>query len=175
MNLREPNKRELKVIRNALRFFGSLDFLNDYVILIKEGEKKEAYALTKDLWEFLKDKKINFTSAGVKIGEVGKRFRFTVEGAFWLVRRRKRVWVNEKGEMLFLYGRDLFASSILRTEDFKENEVVFICNRDGDIIGIGKSRYDSDKIKDLEGNRVVIENLIDRGEYIRRDRLYKAF
>lgn len=172
---RKPKKRELKVIKNALRFFGSEDFLGDYIILIKEGEKKEVYMLSKDLWEFLKNNRIEFTSAGIKIGEVGKRLRLTVEGAFWLVKRRKRVWVNEKGEMLFLYGRDLFASSIVKVEDFKENEVVFVCNRDNDIIGIGKARFDSDKIRYVEKDRVVIDNLVDRGEYIRRTKLYKAF
>lgn len=77
--------------------------------------------------------------------------------------------------MLFLYGRDIFSSSILSTGDFGENEVVFVCNKYGDILGIGKSRFSAKKIKEVDPNRVVVENLVDRGEYIRHKRLYNSF
>jgi len=78
--------------------------------------------------------------------------------------------------MLFLYGRDLFSGSIVKvTEDVKENDFVMVCNKDGDIIGIGKSRFDADVMRSIESDRVVVENLLDRGEYLRKNRLYNAF
>ncbi len=175
--LRKPRKRELKVIRSALGAFGSIDFLDENEVLIKE-DNKDVYALSKDLARFLELFKIDFVSAGIKIGEAGsRRFRFTVEGAYYLARRnKKRVYVNERGEMLFLYGRDIFRGSIVDvTGDVRENDVVFVCNRRGDILGIGRIRFDADRIWDLDDDRIVVENLVDRGEYLRKQRLYNAF
>ena len=175
MALRTPREKELKRIKNALRFFNSLSFLDEFEILIREGERKEVIALTKELWEFINQNKLECI-VGIKIGEVGKRLRLTIEGAYWIVKTdRRKVWVNERGEMLFLYGRDIFASSVIKAEGFRENEIVFVCNSDGDVIGIGKSRFDCERIKDVESDRVVVENLVDRGEYIRKERLYDAF
>lgn len=174
--LRRPKKREKKMIRSALKFFGSEDFLNERELLIDEN--REVYALSKELADFLNIFKMNYVCTGIKVGEVGgRRFRFTLEGSFYLARKeKKRIYVDEKGEMLFLYGRDIFARSILKvTDDFKENDVVFVCNERGDILGLGRSRFDASVYKKLEDERVVVDNLIDRGEYLRKEKTYKAF
>ncbi len=174
MAYRQPNTKELKVIRKALHYYGSSDFLNDYVILIREGERKEVYAVSKELSSVIR--KLNPHYAGVKIGEVGRRFRFSLEGTFWLLRNdRNRVWVNEKGEMLFLYGRDIFAGSVEGTTEFRENSIVFVCNRFSDVLGIGRSRYSSDELDNLPGDKVFVENLVDRGEYLRHQKTYLSF
>lgn len=169
--LRDLNEREEKVLRKALKFFNSLDFLKERKIVVKG---KEVFAVSKELYEFLRTGLD--CSCGVKIGEIGKRFRLTLEGSFWLMKNnKKKVWVNEKGEMLFLYGRDIFTESVIEVGEFKENEIVFVCNRYNDIIGIGRSRFDSFRIFEQERDRVVIENLVDRGAYIRHEKVYEAF
>ena len=184
MKLREPSKREFKVIRAALRSFGSLDFLERNKLLVYElnnesGEKvKEVYALSNDLAKFLELYKLNIVHAGLKVGEVGsRRFRFSLEGSFYLINKdKKKVYVNEKGEMLFLYGRDIFAKSVERvTDDVKENDIVFVCNKRGDILGIGKARFDAKRMKEVEEDRVVVENLVDRGEYLRKNKTYNSY
>lgn len=181
MEFREPLGKELKVIRKALKFFefeSDSDSKPDFVLLVHQtGNVKEVYALTPELSEFLKNSGVKAVSAGIKVGEVGKRFRLTLEGAFFLVKtKKKRVYVNRKGEMLFLYGRDIFASSVMKTSpDIRENDVVFVCNTMGDILGIGKSRYNGDRMRSVEEDRVVVENLVDRGEYLRKEKLYRAF
>ncbi len=176
--LRKPKKREEKVLNSALRVFGSIDFLNDNELLILEMDKREVYALSKDLYKFLELFKIDFVNAGIKVGEVGsRRLRFTLEGSFYLAKReRKRVYVDEKGEMLFLYGRDIFARSVVRvTDDVRENDIVFVCNEKGDILGLGKSRFNADRYERVEKDRIVVENLVDRGEYLRKEKLYESF
>jgi len=190
--LRRPTKKELKVISSALRAFGSMDFLNDNEILVldvQDGVKKvvdkkergrirEVYALSKDLVKFIELHKLNYVHAGLKIGEVGsRRFRFSLEGSFYLIKKnKKKVFVNEKGEMLFLYGRDIFAESVVDvTKDVKENDIVFVCNTKGDVLGIGKARFDAKRMKEVEKDRVVVENLIDRGEYLRKEKTYNAY
>ena len=174
MEVRELKKKELKILKNALRFFRSEDILEKYKIFVVERDKKEVYVATKEIHSL--NSKLNFKHLGIKIGEIGKRLRLTLEGAYLIVKNRKRVFVNETGEMLFLYGRDIFASSVIKTDrDVMEHDIVFVCNKDGDILGIGKSRYDAARIKDVEKDRVVVENLVDRGEYIRGDRTYNAY
>lgn len=176
--LRKPKRREEKVIKSALRAFGSENFLNDYEILVREGDKKEAYALSRELLSFVNRVHMNYVCIGIKVGEVGsRRFRFSLEGSYYLVKRnKKKVYVDEKGEMLFLYGRDIFARSVVDvTKDVEENDVVFVCNTMGDILGLGKSRFDWSKYKEVEEDRVVVENLVDRGEYLRKEKLYDAF
>uniref|UniRef100_A0A7C3UI95 PUA domain-containing protein n=1 Tax=Geoglobus ahangari TaxID=113653 RepID=A0A7C3UI95_9EURY len=174
MEVRELKKKELKILKNALRFFRSEDILEKYKVFVVERDKKEVYVATEEIFSL--NSKLNFKHLGIKIGEIGKRLRLTLEGAYFVVKNRKRVFVNETGEMLFLYGRDIFASSVIKTDrDVKENDIVFVCNKDGDILGIGRSRYDATQIKEVEKDRVVVENLVDRGEYIRGNRTYNAY
>lgn len=174
MEVRELKKKELKILRNALRFYRSEDILKKYKIFVVERDRKEVYAATNEIYSL--NGELDFEHLGIKIGEIGRRFRLTLEGAYLIVKNRKRVFVNETGEMLFLYGRDIFASSVIKTDlDVRENDVVFVCNKDGDILGIGRSRYDGDRIKYLDADRVVVENLVDRGEYIRGKRTYNAY
>uniref|UniRef100_A0A7J2TKN0 PUA domain-containing protein n=1 Tax=Archaeoglobus fulgidus TaxID=2234 RepID=A0A7J2TKN0_ARCFL len=169
--VRELRERERKVLKSALKFFKSLDFLNEKRIVVKG---KEIFAVSEELYEFLKTG-IDCIF-GVKLGEIGKRLRLTLEGSYWLMRNEKRkVWVNDKGEMLFLYGRDIFAESVTEVGEFKQNEIVFVCNRFNDIIGIGRARYSSSEIKKQEKGKVVVENLVDRGAYLRHEKIYEAF
>jgi len=180
IKLRKPSRKGDKVIRKALVAYGSMDFLRDNVLLVRT-DSKGVYGLSKELECFLCNfPGLNLRCAGIKLGEVGKRFRFSIEGAFFLAKKdKKRVYTNSKGEMLFLYGRDLFASAIIEcTRDIDENDIVMVCSERGDILGIGKNRFGWKKVEELrkvEPNRVVLENLVDRGEYLRKRKLYNAF
>ncbi|MCS7130954.1 MAG: hypothetical protein NZ872_06000 [Archaeoglobaceae archaeon] len=170
--MRDLSEKELKVLKKALKFFNSFDSLRNFKLIAKN---KELYAVSEELYDFLRQRKVDCI-AGIKVGEVGKRLRLTLEGAFWLMKNEnKKVWVNERGEMLFLYGRDIFSGSIIEVGEFEENEVVFVCNHYGDILGIGRSRFSAKEIKRLPENRVVVENLVDRGAYLRHEKLYDSF
>jgi 60S ribosome subunit biogenesis protein NIP7 len=171
MKFRELTEKEKKVIRKAFNFFG---IKNRFTILATQG--REVHAMSKDLNEFIRSHNLTPVSAGLKIGEVGRRFRFSIEGSFLVKSKRKRVYVSRKGEMLFLYGRDIFAESVVKvTDDVRENDIVFVTNTKGDIIGIGKSRFDCLRMRSAEKDRVVVENLVDRGEYLRKEKLYNSY
>jgi len=174
MEIRELEKKELKLLRNALKFYGSLDYLSSHAFFVVEGRARELFMCTKDVWEL---KNMDPVCMGIKVGEIGsKRIRLTLEGAFYFVKDRKRVFVNERGEMLFLYGRDIFATSVVDVDDdILENDTVFVSNTFNDILGIGRARYPSSKILEIDDERVVVENLVDRGEYLRKNRLYNAY
>ncbi len=180
IRLRKPSRKENRIIGKALAAYGSTIFLEDNVLLVRE-DTKDVYGLSKELECFLHNfPGLNLRCAGIKLGEVGKRFRFSIEGTFFLAKKdRKRVYTSNKGEMLFLYGRDIFASAITKcTRDVEENDTVMVCNGRGDILGIGKSRFSWERIghlKRTEPDRVVVENLVDRGEYLRGEKIYNAF
>lgn len=170
--MRELSDKELRVLRKALKFFNSFDSLKNFKLIAVD---RELFAVSPELYDLLKQKNLECV-AGVKVGEVGKRLRLTLEGAFWLMKNeKKKVWVNDHGETLFLYGRDIFSGSIAKVGEFEENEVVFVCNKYGDILGIGRSRFKSSEFLKLPADRVVIENLVDRGAYLRHDKLYSSF
>ncbi|RLI79318.1 hypothetical protein DRP05_04450 [Archaeoglobales archaeon] len=184
MEFRKLNKKELKTILSAFRANGFE--LDDKEVVVREVAQKhkkikEVLLLSRDLLNFLNNPDKNLRDklvfAGIKVGEVGKRFRFSLEGSYYIARKkRKRVYVNDRGEMLFLYGRDIFSASVVKvTDDVRENDVVMVCNRDGDVLGIGKSRFNAEIMRSVDENRVVVENLVDRGEYLRKKRLYDAY
>jgi 60S ribosome subunit biogenesis protein NIP7 len=173
VRLRKPNKKEMGIIKQALRIYANEV---DFNLLVKDGIRKEVYAISDDLLGFINKAKLNIVCAGIKVGEVGKRFRFSLEGTFYLAnKKRKRIYVNNKGEMLFLYGRDILAESVVDvTDDVRENDMVMVCNARDDIIGIGRSEFDASRIREVE-KRVVVENFVDRGEYLRKRKLYDAY
>ncbi len=171
----DSRKKKKKIVENAARFYGFKKELNE--TLLKGNElflvAKELYNVLNDLPGGLAEKVV---SAGIKVGEVGRKFRFSLEGTFFLAKKeKKRVYVDKKAEMLFLYGRDVFSSSIKRvSEDIKENDVVFVCNLHGDVLGLGRARFNAEELMG-KGDRVAVENLLDRGEYLRKEKLYEAF
>ena len=60
---------------------------------------------------------------------------------------------RSKGEVLFLYGRDIFLSSVL---ELKGGGRLAIFNRDREFLGIGSY-----------GGGDIIKNVIDKGWYLR--------
>lgn len=175
MEVRELRKKELKILKNALKFFRSEHYMKTHVFFIVERDRRELFLCTKEAWELRN--LANLNGLGVKVGEIGsRRVRLTLEGASVLAGNRKRVFVNEKGEMLFLYGRDVFASSVLDVDgDVRENDVVFVVDTYGDVLGLGKARFDGIRMLEEDDEKVVVENLVDRGEYLRKERLYNAY
>ena len=172
--VRGLRKKEYKTLRNALSFYRSLYLLQEYEFVILEKERKEVYMVPKNVKKFLELYELKPKIAGIKVGEIGRRMRITLEGGEVLSKRYKgkRVIVNDKGEMLFLYGRDLFGSSIVKwTDDIEENDIVFVFSRAG-YLGLGRARVDHKRMKE---DRVVISNLVDKGEYLRKIRIFDAF
>jgi 60S ribosome subunit biogenesis protein NIP7 len=178
MNLRKlDSKKKKKIFYDAARFFGFKSLLKVYDFRLENGKvfmlSMQLGVAVDEMPEKLKERLV---FAGIKVGEVGRKFRFTLEGSFFLARKeRKKVYVNEMAEKLFLYGRDVFSSSIIKDSgDIMENDTVFVCNVWGDILGIGKARYASEVIG-KKGEKIAVENLVDRGEYLRKKKLYSAF
>ena len=111
--------------------------------------------------------------AGIKLGELRKHTSLSLEGAHIFAENtnEKKIVVTDQAEALVLYGRDVFGQSIINhTNDFEENEIVLITNRYGDAIGIGRTRYNADKI---QNQGVTVTNIADRGWYLREENKYE--
>ena len=164
--------REEKTILN--RFFDKwdlFDYFKDKNLLIKEGKIREIFLMTKDAKALALRKDPHL--GGIKLGEMRKQVSLDLEGAqiFAQNTSKKKIVVTEQAEALVLYGRDVFGRSIIRhTNDFDENEVVLITNKHGDAIGIGRTRYNSDKI---QNQGVTVTNIADRGWYLREENKYE--
>ena len=75
---------------------------------------------------------------------------------------KKKLYVNKKAEWLFLCGRDLFGSSIKRS-DVKKG-LVLVQNEKDENLGYGKITLPlSNK------DRIVVKNILDRGYYLRKE------
>ena len=74
----------------------------------------------------------------------------------------RKVFVNDKGEWLFLCGRDIFGKSITKAN--ANGGFVLVQSMKDENLGYGK----------IVGNitnkeRIVVKNLLDKGEYLRRE------
>jgi len=74
--------------------------------------------------------------------------------------------VDNKSEQLILYGKDIFGNSIIyASPDIDQNSTLLILNKSRDFLGIGRSKYQTDKIK--SNGIVTVYTLSDLGEYLR--------
>jgi ribosome biogenesis protein Nip4 len=90
--------------------------------------------------------------------------------------------VDEKAACLFLCGRDLFTAGIVKMDEPTENGYVLVQDEQGENLGYGlcvdrsaeasaKRSAQAAKLRRRLGKNVSIKNLLDRGFYLRRERL----
>jgi ribosome biogenesis protein Nip4 len=105
----------------------------------------------------------NPMSIGVLLGEADEKndFRASIYLLEWLSSRTKnKLFVNEKAEWLFLCDRDVLPESI--TKDESTQDIFLVQNKLDENLGLGK--------KFRKGKTYFIKNIIDRGDFLRRER-----
>ena len=132
-------------MKNILDYYGVKIDLSDYKS-IKIG--KELYIVKKDMIPFLKGE---VKAAGLKV----KDSEISIEFAFKIAKNatKNKVIINEKGENLFLYGRDIFRKNIIRGDMKKGKKIVL--NSKNECLGIGF----------WDGK--ILKNVKDRGMFLR--------
>ena len=104
-------------------------------------------------------------SVGLFLGEM-KKNRFVPSAAILDAVSRlsdKKIFVNRKTAWLFLCGRDIFGRGIVKSNVKKG--VVLVQNEMDENLGYGEIIADL-SLKD----KVVVKNLFDRGDFLRRER-----
>lgn len=100
-------------------------------------------------------------SVGLFLGEdKGNRFVPSVS-LLDQIKTDQIVTVNDKAEWLFLCGRDLFPASIIEAK--AKSGFVLVENLRNEVLGYGKIKGDLNKPKS------IIENKLDRGDFLRRE------
>ena len=104
---------------------------------------------------------------GTFLGRVGaKHFIPSV----WLLEQlakvaEKKVFVNEKGEWLFVCGRNLWGANVERTEgELRKGDLAFVFNRHDECLGYGAI------VSGKLAKRAFLDRIFDIGDLIRRER-----
>jgi len=86
--------------------------------------------------------------------------------------RKSVIVVNDWGEKLALYGRDIMAGSIIDMHPpILKGKLVIIANRMSEFIGIGTPLYNYNEIIEIRNKQptqIVIRNEVDLGWYLRK-------
>ncbi len=158
MKFRKIKKEELEIIEKTLKEDFDVDesffsFLKRKAIIVSSG-RKEVFITNRKVYNVLR-KIGEVYIAGLYIGEIKrKKFIPSLELAYILKKyTKKKIYVNDKSEQLFLYGRDVFKEGIIKG---RVKGKCLVLNRFGDVLGIGDS------------NNNIVKNIADRGLYLRK-------
>jgi len=160
------------VLRRTYDRLGCFEYFegNDKCILIKEQSKtkvREVYLTSKSAGEIALS--ICPTHAGIMIGRLGKRLVPSLQGAeiiYQLGRKYPFITVNEMGEKLVLYGRDVFGQSITdASPNIKASQNLVIINSRQETLAIGLAKVPSQHM--FKEGSVTVINVLDIGYYLR--------
>ncbi len=162
MKIARASKGEREVIRRGVEKYGASlkEVLHGRELLVAKNGRRVVSVASRKVLETLKRMRREPYSAGLAIGEIKRgEFKLGLEGAYLIAGRAKKyVKVNEKGEQLVLYGRDVFINSVVEQGEIEKGDPCFILNLRGEPLALGRVRM---------GN-IFVENLQDRGMYLRK-------
>ena len=157
---------EKDVVESFARLFGVERFLYKGFV-VKNGN---CYFLLNQKLESLTKKRGSWLYAGTYLGEVerGGVFHPSFPLLFMIAEKAKnRIVVNDKTAWLFICGRDVFKEGILKIEGSrKKGDYTLVFNRHGECLGYGVIAKDLDKLE----NGLAVKNLLDIGDFLRRER-----
>ena len=154
----------MKAIKNFVGQFRASIALDESLIVKR---KNRYYLLNENL-----KKQINqdFFYAGVYLGKLKGAIFFP---SFLLLTRMaeskaNKIVVDKKTAWLFICGRDIFKQGILEGNGSKKGDYTLIMNEHDECLGIGKILGNIRKEQDA--NKVVVKNILDIGDFLRRER-----
>lgn len=131
-------------------------------------KKGRFFLLNEDLRSSLPD---DFFYAGVYLGKAKDNVFFPSFGLLAIIADGKanKIMVDEKTEWLFICGRDIFKRGIVRAiGSKKKGHLVLVLNQHGECLGFGKILRSIDE--DKNDGKVVVKNILDVGDFLRRER-----
>ena len=171
--LRSPNAQELTQLRRSFDRWGIFAFMESQKLVINYDsvvKKREVLVSTDALLDTLSKVTLQPDEVGLAIGQIrNKKFIPSLSGAEIIAKNSARfpyVLINEIGEALVLYGRDIFGDSVKEvSEGLDQNQTVIILNRNRESIGIGQTRFSEENI--FKKGEVTVYTTVDAGIYLR--------
>jgi len=130
-------------------------------------KRRDRYFLLDDSLKRLISK--DFFYAGTYLGKTKRGKFFPSFNLLRMIAEEKanKVMVDKKTEWLFICGRDIFKQGITEVMGSKrKGDYTLILNQHGECLGFGRILCNPDKAKD----GVVIENISDIGDFLRREK-----
>jgi ribosome biogenesis protein Nip4 len=130
---------------------------------VKEGGRY--FLLNENLNKFIR-KDVYY--AGTYLGKIkdGKFFPSFILLAMLARGKANKIVVNKKAAWLFICGRDIFRKGILAVHGSqRKGDHTLVLNEYGECLGFGKILQSLD----AEGAEVVIKNISDIGDFLRRE------
>lgn len=126
----------------------------------------EFFLVTSELMQAQEKIKKKISYIGIYIGTAEKPGLFLLQKLAGHAKRK--VWVDEKGEWLFICKRDLFGSSISKSEGLIEKgDWVMVMNRHDECLGYGKVAAD---LPLDDSDKIAVRRIFDIGDFLRRER-----
>ena len=128
---------------------------------------KKYYQLSEELHSFINEVPRETFHVGVYLGEEKSKQFYPSLALLEILAQlsTKKVYVNSKSEWMFLCKRDIFGEGITKSEFSRKGKLVLVQNEKDENLGYGKIVENLDK-----KNKVVIKNLLDRGNFLRREK-----
>ncbi|HIH24823.1 TPA: hypothetical protein HA251_07360 [Candidatus Woesearchaeota archaeon] len=120
------------------------------------------------LIDYAKERRMDPFSVGLYLGEERHDFLPTSALIDLLApHAQHRVAVGERAAWLYLCGRDILMDGVAQPGEHAEGTIVMVEDTHGNTIGVGRvtSRFEL-KMR----NKVYIKHMLDKGEYLRRER-----
>lgn len=122
----------------------------------------------KGLLKIATEKRWDIFSVGLYLGEERGDFKPTSALIDLLAARNEnRVLVGSKAAWLYLCGRDILMDGVLEPGLYKQNDLVFVADHQGNVLGYGRiyTMYNN-----KWRNKIYVKHILDKGEYLRRER-----
>jgi len=75
-----------------------------------------------------------------------------------------KIYVNKKTEWMFICARDIFGKGIIKHNNTKEKEIVYVMNEENECIGYGQV------VAPLTQKGFAVKRIFDIGDLLRRER-----
>ena len=154
-----------ELIEDFARLFGAKLSL-DRTLIFRKGDS--FFLLSRNLKKLV-ERVENWLFAGLYLGKIkGGIFLPSFPLLFMIAEQAKnRVVIDDKAAWLFICGRDIFKEGLVKVYGSKNRGAyTLVFNRRGECLGFGKIIKDLDKAK----SGVVIKNVLDVGDFLRRER-----
>jgi len=165
----QTEKTSVKKVRMLLDFisrFHAADTVLDTDLVVKK-ENRFFLINTELRLHIQKD----FFYAGAYLGKAKGNVFFPsfILLAMMAEKKTNRVAVDDKGAWLFICGRDIFKRGILNVVgSVRKGDYTLVVNRRMECLGFGRITRNIDDERDVK--RVVVKNISDVGDFLRREK-----
>ena len=170
---RDESEIVLKRIDSLLGEDVGKNVTNKMEIVIARGKRTELFLVPDKVMDAFRctQGKRNPYCLGIYLGDLkNNELLLSIEGvSLCSPFTRNKVKVTDNGEQAVLYGRNLTRALIdYFSTSISKGDKVVIVNKLDETLALGKALLDNDRFRDVDKTKYVVENIVDRGWYLRK-------